>query len=59
MIEGLKNAVIIDGVVYEFIDDSRPDECMYCDLRKKCEHCMCFFLFNDVEGKRFKKRTDL
>ena len=59
MISDLKNAIIIDGVVYEFIDDDRPYECEYCDLRKKCKYRMCLLIFRDVEGKRFKKRTDL
>ena len=59
MIEGLKNAIIIDGVVYEFIDDDRQHECKYCDLRKKCQYSMCLWIFRDVEGKRFKERTDL
>ena len=62
MIEGLKNAIIIDGVVYEFIDDDRPNECEYCDLKyhcRECSDCLCLIIFKDTEGKRFKERTDL
>lgn len=62
MIEGLKNAIIIDGVVYEFIDDNRSCECKYCDLKgqcRKCSDCLCLIIFDDTKGKRFKERTDL
>ena len=62
MIEGLKNAIIINGVVYEFIDDDRPCECAYCDLKCHCKgsyDCICLTIFDDTVGKRFKERTDL
>lgn len=59
--EKLQNAIIINGVVYEFIDDDRSNECEYCDLKyhcRECSDCLCF-IFADTEGKRFKERTDL
>ncbi len=63
MIEGLQNAIIIDGVVHELVDvDPGTDDCEICSLREKChdEHgTICLDLFDDVVYKRFKERTDL
>lgn len=63
MIEGLKNAIIIDGVVHELVDvDPSINDCMICSLREKCHDwpdVLCIDLFDDAVNKRFKKRTDL
>ncbi len=60
--EKLQNAIIINGVVYEFIDDDRSCECTYCDLICQCKEfygCLCSIIFDDIVGKRFEERTDL
>ena len=63
MIEGLKNAIIINGVVYELVDvDPGIQECKICSLREKCHYgigTICLDLFDDAVYKRFKERTDL
>jgi hypothetical protein len=63
MIEGLKNAIIIDGVVHELVDvDPGTDDCEICSLREKCHDelgTFCLGLFDDAVYKRFKERTDL
>ncbi len=64
MIEGLKNAIIIDGVVHELVDiePGKEDDCEICSLIEKCRDypcAICVDLFDDVEFKMFKERTDL
>ena len=65
MIEGLKNAIIIDGVVYELVDiEPGINECGICSLRKECYNWLgpgsfCEDLFDDAVNKGFKERTDL
>ena len=65
MIEGLQNAIIIDGVVHELVDvDPGINECETCSLRKECwdwlgPGSLCADLFNDALYKMFKERTDL
>lgn len=52
----VKNAIIIDGRVYELLADSVPDECQRCALLKKCDRFnnpICIMLFDNAEGKRF------
>ena len=63
MIEGLKNAIIIDGVVHELVD-AYPgiNECEICSLREICYPSsveICMELFDGVLYKMFKERTDL
>ena len=63
MIEGLKNAIIIDGVVHELVDiEPGIDECEICSLRGKCYDwpvAICSDLFDDEPYKMFKEKTDL
>ena len=54
----IENAVIIDGVVYELIDDDKRDECARCDLVEECAKTtttMCAPVFGNTIGKRFKR----
>ena len=54
----LQNAIIINGKVYELVDNkSDQTDCDICDLKKVCfeyyEEILCVDLF-DSDGKTFK-----
>ena len=58
----INNAIIINGRVYELIDDSEENECDRCALVVDCNEYrepICVNVFTDSQGKRFKERTDL
>jgi hypothetical protein len=58
----IENAIIINGRVYELIDDSEENECDRCALVVDCNEYrepICVNVFTDSQGKRFKERTDL
>jgi hypothetical protein len=58
----LQNAVIINGTIYEMVDDNAgPDagsECNRCAIRERCSEPVCVTLFDGGEGTRFEKVTD-
>ena len=63
MNNNLENAVIINGNVYELVDDNGGEdagsECNRCALRERCKgyDSLCVALFDDVKGKRFEELT--
>lgn len=55
----LQNAIIINGKVYELVDNkSDQTDCDICDLKKVCfeyyEEILCVDLFDDADDKTFK-----
>lgn len=56
-----QNAIIINGKVYEFVDNKdyqTTTDCDICDLKKVCfeyyEEILCVDLFDDADDKTFK-----
>lgn len=64
-IKDLQNAIIIDGTVYELVEDNGDyNECQRCDLFDMCYEaqatiCGNIFDYETARKKRFKERTDL
>lgn len=57
----MQNGVIINGVVYELIEDETEDECERCALHELCnsmDDCLCNSLYSSQVSvhHRFKKR---
>lgn len=56
MSEKLENAIIINGRVYELVEDREGGECDRCALAVDCDcnhNPICVFVFGDADGKRF------
>ena len=58
MSKKIENAIIINGKVYELVEDLGEDECERCALRKCCktDQVLCVTVFNEAQNKRFKER---
>lgn len=58
MSKKIENAIIINGKVYELVEDLGEDECERCALGKCCttDQAFCVTVFNDAQNKRFKER---
>ena len=56
--EEVKNGVIINGTIYQLVDDFDDDsECNRCALHDCCADPICVALFaDDSEHRRFEKK---
>ena len=60
MSKKIENAIIINGKVYELVEDLGEDECERCALRDDCHYCadvLCVTVFSEVKNKRFEERS--
>ena len=56
--EEVKNGVIINGTIYQLVDDfGDGSECDRCDLHDCCSDAICVALFEDAsKNRRFEKK---
>ena len=56
----MKNAIIINGIIYELVHTISVDPCETCDLRDICinnsAYCLCVDVHNAGEDEHYVKR---